>query len=159
MTTRFYFRATTTEPTTDANEAIYDLLDVIGDDDPLGTLPNENDWETTARWRNHLDGADIIGDVPTSLNITAIQGDTEYRWRINRLDGAGNIAASSDWSPILSATGVQTHTFTAPNAEPYDFIEIEFQSQRAGGMPDNNSVTVAVSLSSLRLRPAAVRRR
>ena len=144
MPTRYFFRATQTEPTTGGD--IYDLSETQGSDDPLGSQGNEsNDFLTTVRWRLFLDGIDIVGDIPTSLMATAIQGNTEYRWRVNRLDGNGDIAESSDWSAVHDSTGVQTETLTAPNSEPYEFLEIEFQSRRAGGKPDNNSVTIAVS--------------
>jgi len=140
---RFYFRATQTEPTTGG--AIYDLSPTQGSDGQLGTLPNaENSFLTTARWRRSLGGMEITAIVPTSLNITGMNGNNVYRWRINRLNASGAILGSSDWSTERSSTGVQTQTFTPPTGV-YELIEIEFQSARSGGMPSNQSVNIGVS--------------
>lgn len=143
VTIRYFLRATQTEPTTGGD--VHDLSTEQGTDPPLATPGNENAWLTVVRWRIHLDGTNLGGQVPTSLNITAVRGNTEYRWRVNRLDANADVAASSDWSAIFSGTGVQTATLDAPSTNPYGFLEIEFQVQRAGGMPDDNQVQVAVS--------------
>lgn len=145
MPTRYYFRATQDNP--NAGGLVYDLSETQGTDDSLGAQVNtDTDFVTTILWRSpDLGGADLEADVPISLNITAVQGSTAYRWRLNQVDSGGNVIGSSDWTAERTSTGVQTATLQAPNTEDYYQIEIEFQSRRTGGMPDNNSVTIAVS--------------
>ena len=144
MPERFFFRGTQTEPTTGG--AIYDLSTTIGSDGAISTVENtDTTFVTTSRWRVSLGGVDIFPSVPTSLNITGMVGNNLFRWRINRLDSSGNIQASSDWSAEFNTTGIHTATLTAPNAEPYAMLEVEFQTARDGGMPSGNSVSVGVS--------------
>ena len=143
-THRWFFRSTQNHPTTGG--AIYDLMLDMGEDVSLGSQGNEeSDFLTTIQWRAPMEGANIIGTIPTSLEIINVTGTTEYRWRVNRLDAAGAIQAFSEWSTEQTGTGVKTQTLSAPNGDAYDFIEIEFQSRRSGGMPVNNSVTIEVS--------------
>ena len=144
MVTRLYKRGTTTEPGTSSH--IRDLSFDMGDDPAISSSGNEDtDFQTTARWRMVLDN-EVTGNLPTSIHATDMAGNNQFRWRVNRLDSGGAILASSDWSGTQTSTGVHTHTFANPaDGQEWAMIELEFQSRRDGGMPSNNSVTLAVS--------------
>ena len=155
MSTILYLRSSTNE--VGAGGSIRDLSETQGSDGTATSDANtDGSFITTARWRKTIN-TEINATAPTSLNITGIQGSTEYRWRINRLNSSGGLVASSSWSATGTSTGVVTRTITdAPSGVEYAMIEIEFQSRRDGGMPSNNSVTIAVSDANSFIEPTYV---
>lgn len=144
MTVRNYLRDTQTNPGTGGDT--YDLSEEQGS--PVATVNatiNDTAYVEGARWQDTVDDRVTDTSFPISVNVDSIAGTLDYHFRLQRVDSADNVIASSDYSTAFVDAGIKTFTiaFDAGTWATGDRLRLTVELRRTGG---HGNVDINVSV-------------
>jgi hypothetical protein len=147
-TIRYFFRDTQTENGTGGNA--YDLSSVQGTPTTLASNNINSDTFTEAiRWRYTAGSSVNTTSFPTSISVSTLTSSPIYRWRIQRLNSAGTVQASSAYSQEETTTGTKTATLSLSTTwSAGDILQISVEVRRVGGTHTASGITVDVNDTS-----------
>lgn len=113
----------------------YDLSTTQGTPATLNTN-NLNDTAYTEMlfFQQRVDHSITSISFPTSVSVNSISGTLGYRWRLQRVNNANTVLASSAYSSIFTTTGTNTATLTLNQTwASGDRLRLSFEIARTGG--------------------------
>lgn len=138
-------------------DIVYDLL---GPNVELGTpttLLNQTNLDTftdalsfNANILQDYGGYPKSSEFYMSIDVSALSGTLEYRFRMERLSSGSTSLNQTEYSPLYTTTGIKTHTFTGVTAangwlwEDTDIIHLTTELRRSAGH-GNVSITINVN--------------
>lgn len=141
-TTRQFLRDTQTEQGTGGT--VYDLSETQGTGATLAPSVNSGTYVEAARWQRTVGDAVTGTAFPTGLDVSAISASADYRWRVQRLNSAGVVQASSAYSSIRATTGTWTQTLLLDTTwAAGDILALSLELRRSSG-GGSRSITVNV---------------
>jgi len=142
---RYYLKDTQTN--TGTGGIIYDLSTDVGSTTTLSSINlNSTTFTEVIAWQQTVNNFINGTSFPFSININAISGTIEGRFRLERVNSSGVVQASSAYSTIYTTIGIKTGSFTLSTTWNYgDIIRVSSEIRRAGG---HGNVSIALTVNN-----------
>ncbi len=131
---RLYLRSSQTEPSTGGDS--YDMLPDQGSGNGGTQFSfNSTSFVEAGRFIRQLSAAPEATTFPVAVNVTAIEGTIEYRFRVERSTSAGAFVEAGSYSALHSTTGAKSETlsFTPSGWNAGDLLVLTMEGRRSGG--------------------------
>jgi hypothetical protein len=147
-TIRYFFKNTQTNEGTGGNA--YDLSSDQGVATTVDSNNINSDTFTEAiRWRYTANASVNTSSFPTSISVQSLTASPIYRWRVQRLNSAGTVQASSAYSQEETTTGTKTATLSLSTTwNAGDILQISVEVRRVGGTHSASGITTFVNSTS-----------